>query len=136
LIYLRTNALLNNIVSGTRATEGVLLILKEEEVQTHGLKQAIRQRQLRAVRSSTVYCENNFNDLCRQLLSFREFNLRVVAVAPHEGNFIMVTQNQVQGIVKFLRIPNWRFEAVTQYVHLSPSSIDPWHSFQSLYRPH
>jgi hypothetical protein len=56
LIYLRSQTLINNLMSGTRATEGVLLLLKDEEVQEQGLKQAVRQRQLKAIRSSTVGC--------------------------------------------------------------------------------
>lgn len=101
-----------------------------------GARQAIRQRQLRAIRASTAPCDSIFNELCRQLLSFRDFNLRVVAVAPFEGNFIIVTQNQVQGILKFLRIANWRFEAVPHYVHLSQSQTEQWQQFQSIYRSH
>lgn len=136
LIHLRNHNLLNSIVSGTRATEGLLLILKDEEIQSMGIKQTIKHRQLRAIRTSTVACNNLFNELCRQLLSFRDFNLRVVAVAPFEGNFIVVTQNQVLGILKFLRLANWRFEAVSQYVHLTQAQTDQWQQFQSAYRSH
>ena len=70
-IYLRSEGLLAQLVAGTRATEGAVLLLKEEEVLQGGMRKAVKDHQIRAVRISAGYCDNPFNELCRLLLSFR-----------------------------------------------------------------
>ena len=56
IIDFRSHTLINNLLAGTRATEGMILLLKEDEVKEEGLLQAVRQRQIRAVRVSTTKC--------------------------------------------------------------------------------
>ena len=59
------------MLNGTRATEGALLLLREEEVLEHGLLQAIKIRQIKAYYASNTPCANPFKELCKALISFR-----------------------------------------------------------------
>jgi hypothetical protein len=134
LIHFRSQTLISSMLSGTRATEGSLLVLKEEEVSEQGLQQSIKLRQLKATRVSTVPCQNPFGELCRHLVGFKEFNLRVVTVAPHEDSFVVVVQNKVQGILKFLRISGWKFDLVQQCIKLPAVATARWHKFMTIHK--
>lgn len=87
----------------------MILLLREEEIKEESLLQAVRQRQIRAVRVSTAKCDNPFSELCRALVSFKEFNLIVVTVTPLEDSYLIIVQNRVLKILKFLRIAGWKF---------------------------
>jgi len=50
-------------------------------------------------------------------------------VVPQDVGFVVVVQNRVPGIIKYLRIAGWKFEMVSQCINFPAALTNRWHRF-------